>query len=88
MRSPALTFAGFIVLFFGLFLQLAGLPFGFAFLGAGLVMIILSFFVKPAPQIAPEDPSMSFCWFCMKEIPKSSETCPYCRMRQYSSSRN
>jgi len=82
MKSPNLAFAGIITFAFGFFLQLAGLPFGFAFFGAGVIMIILSFIVRPGPTVGPEDPHMILCWFCMREIPKGSETCPYCRLKQ------
>ncbi len=77
-----MMFMGIIVLLFGLFLDLVRLPFGFAFFGAGLIMIIISLFSKPAEQPEPSKPGHKFCWFCINEIPEEAEICPVCRMRQ------
>ncbi|MEM4373891.1 MAG: hypothetical protein QXI97_02710 [Nitrososphaerota archaeon] len=88
MKSPSLAFGGVVVIVFGLFLMMAGLPFGFAFLGAGAIMIGLSFILRPPMAVSPEDSSKKLCWFCMKEIQASAETCPHCRMRQYSTRDN
>ena len=77
-----MTIAGIMVLLFGLFLNLAQLPFGFAFLVSGIIIIILSLFSKPPEPPEPSKPGHKFCWFCINEIPEEAEICPVCRMRQ------
>jgi len=74
--------SGIIVLLFGIFLDIAMLPFGFAFIVAGIIMVILGFLSKPAEPPEPSKPGHKFCWFCLNEIPVESEICPICKMRQ------
>ncbi|HIQ29184.1 MAG TPA: hypothetical protein EYH45_01320 [Candidatus Caldiarchaeum subterraneum] len=74
--------AGLIILIFGLFLDFVLLPFGFAFTVAGIIIMVLSFFLKPAETPEPSKPGHKFCWFCLNEIPVDAERCPVCLMRQ------
>jgi len=79
-----MTFAGILVLGFGLlmFIAIPGLSLAFALLGAGVIMVLLSFFTKPPPPAEPSSPDLKFCWFCLNEIPRDLEVCPSCKMKQ------
>ncbi|GBC69469.1 hypothetical protein HRbin01_01168 [archaeon HR01] len=82
MKSPSLAFAGVVTSVFGLFIIITGLPFGIAFLMAGIIMFVLAYILPPPQPPTPDDPGKKLCWFCYREIPADSKTCPYCRLRQ------
>jgi len=79
-RSP-LLFSGGLVFVFGLFMMVAGLPLFHIFVFAGVIMLVLGFFLKPPPSIEPE-PGMKFCWYCYEQIPRDAGICPHCKLKQ------
>jgi hypothetical protein len=66
---------------FGLFMMVAGLPLSHIFVFAGVIMLVLGFFLKPPPSIEPE-PGMKFCWYCYEQIPRDAGICPHCKLKQ------
>jgi len=84
-----LVASGVILAVFGLFLVITDLyaPLGVSIFGipiaiAGAVMFVVGIFRQEPTPIEPE-PGKKFCWYCMKQIPKDSATCPECSLPQH-----
>lgn len=79
---PQLFAGGFLVTLIGVVFFVLVVPLAFywsvPFIGGGLVMMAVSFFLPEgeAPLAPPE--GHKFCIFCSTPIPADAERCPHC----------
>ena len=87
-----LVVSGAILAVFGVFLVFTDLyvPLGVSLFGlpiaiTGLVMFALGLFRAEPEPVEPEE-GKKFCWYCMKQIPKTASDCPECSLPQHTPS--
>jgi len=84
-----LVVSGAILAAFGLFLVITDLyvPLGVSIFGlpisiAGGIMFAIGL-LRPEPAPIEPEPGKKFCWYCMKQIPKTAADCPECSLPQH-----
>jgi len=87
-----LVVSGAILGVFGLFLVFTDfyVPLGVSLFGlpisiVGGVMFAVGLF-RPEPEPVEPEEGKKFCWYCMKQIPKTAALCPECSLPQHTAS--
>jgi len=75
---PGLFLSGLFIALTGILVLYIFTPLGLMMMIAGPIMLILGLILKEPPPITPSDPNKKFCSFCLAEIDKNLENCPYC----------